>query len=80
LLTRQVVAKVPTQLRPHWHHASDLTALGLAAITDYAKSDLGMLNGGLFMRDLPAGMVNRNDLHTMLPHAMHVIRVTLTGE
>lgn len=80
LLTRQVVAKVPMQLRPHWHHASDLTALGLAAITDYAKTDLGMLNGGLFMRDLPAGMVNRNDLHTMLPHAMHVIRVTLSGE
>ena len=27
-----------------------------------------------------AGMVNRNDLHTMLPHAMHVIPVTLSGE
>ncbi|MBP5807689.1 bifunctional metallophosphatase/5'-nucleotidase [Lactiplantibacillus argentoratensis] len=80
LLTQQVVAKVPQQLRPHWHHASDLTALGLAAITDYAKTDLGMLNGGLFMRDLPAGIVNQNDLHTMLPHAMHVIRVTLSGE
>ncbi|MGV7625322.1 5'-nucleotidase C-terminal domain-containing protein, partial [Mycobacterium kansasii] len=50
------------------------------AITDYAGTGLGMLNGGLFMRDLPAGRVNRNDLHTMLPHAMHVIRVTLTGE
>lgn len=80
LLTQQVVAKVPQQLRPHWHHASDLTALGLAAITNYAKTDLGMLNGGLFMRDLPAGIVNQNDLHTMLPHAMHVIRVTLSGE
>ncbi len=80
LLTQQVVAKVPQQLRPHWHHASDLTALGLEAITDYAKTDLGMLNGGLFMRDLPAGIVNQNDLHTMLPHAMHVIRVTLSGE
>ncbi len=79
LLTQQVVASVPTQLRPHWHHASELTALGLAAITDYAGTDLGMLNGGLFMRDLPAGLVNQNDLHTMLPHAMHVIRVTLSG-
>ncbi|PRO77937.1 multifunctional 2',3'-cyclic-nucleotide 2'-phosphodiesterase/5'-nucleotidase/3'-nucleotidase [Lactiplantibacillus pentosus] len=80
LLKQQVIANVPEQLRPHWHHASELTALGLAAITDYAGTGLGMLNGGLFMRDLPAGRVNRNDLHTMLPHAMHVIRVTLTGE
>lgn len=80
LLAQQVVANVPKQLTPHWHHASELTALGLRAITSYAGTDLGMLNGGLFMRDLPAGPVNLNDLHTMLPHAMHVIRVTLTGE
>lgn len=80
LLAQQIVAKVPKQLNPHWHHASDLTALGLNAITSYAGTTLGMLNGGLFMRDLPAGPVNQNDLHTMLPHAMHVIRVTLTGQ
>ncbi|KRO25818.1 bifunctional metallophosphatase/5'-nucleotidase [Lactiplantibacillus fabifermentans] len=80
LLSQQLVATVPTQLQPHWHHASDLTALGLQAITSYADTDLGMLNGGLFMRDLPAGVVTQNDLHTMLPHAMHVIRVTLSGQ
>lgn len=79
LLTDRVIARSPAQLRPHWHHASQLTALGLEAITAYAGTELGMLNGGLFMRDLPAGTVNRNDLHTMLPHAMHVIRVTLKG-
>ncbi|BDZ31201.1 bifunctional UDP-sugar hydrolase/5'-nucleotidase [Lactiplantibacillus sp. WILCCON 0030] len=80
LLSQQVIATVPQQLQPHWHHASALTALGLKAITSYAGTDLGMLNGGLFMRDLPAGDVNLNDMHTMLPHAMHVIRVTLTGQ
>jgi 2',3'-cyclic-nucleotide 2'-phosphodiesterase (5'-nucleotidase family) len=80
LLAQQVVANVPKQLNPHWHHQSELTALGLRAITDYAGTKLGMLNGGLFMRDLPKGPVNLNDLHTMLPHAMHVIRVTLSGQ
>ncbi|MFC6181087.1 bifunctional metallophosphatase/5'-nucleotidase [Lactiplantibacillus daowaiensis] len=80
LLSQQVIAKSPRQLKPHWHHRSELTALGLQAITSYAGTDLGMLNGGLFMRDLPAGPVNLNDLHTMLPHAMHVIRVTLSGQ
>ncbi|MFD1421416.1 bifunctional metallophosphatase/5'-nucleotidase [Lactiplantibacillus songbeiensis] len=80
LLAQQVVANVPKQLNPHWHHQSELTALGLRAITDYAGTELGMLNGGLFMRDLPKGPVNLNDLHTMLPHAMHVIRVTLSGQ
>lgn len=80
LLSQQVIARSPQQLKPHWHHPSELTALGLKAITSYAKTDLGMLNGGLFMRDLPAGPVNLNDLHTMLPHAMHVIRVTLSGQ
>ncbi|WP_137606396.1 bifunctional metallophosphatase/5'-nucleotidase [Lactiplantibacillus daoliensis] len=80
LLAQRVIATVPQQLQPHWHHKSELTALGLKAITSYAGTDLGMLNGGLFMRDLPAGDIDLNILHTMLPHAMHVIRVTLTGQ
>lgn len=80
LLSQQVIATIPEQLQPHWHHTSALTALGLKAMTNYAGTDLGMLNGGLFMRDLPAGEVSRNELHTMLPHAMHVIRVALTGQ
>lgn len=79
LLQRRILAEVPQQLRPRWHHQSELTALGLRAITSYAGTDLGMLNGGLFLRDLPAGPVSENELHTMLPHAMHVIRVTLSG-
>jgi len=80
LLAKKVIAQAPKRLVPHWHHQSELTALGLQAITAYAGTALGMLNGGLFMQELPQGPVNLNDLHTMLPHAMHVIRVSLTGQ
>lgn len=53
---------------------------GLAALEDYGQTDAAILNGGLFMRDLPAGVITRNELHQLLPHAMHVMRVTLSGD
>lgn len=38
-----------------------------------------MLNTGLFLGELPEGLVNQEQLHTILPHPMRLIRVTLLG-
>ena len=38
-----------------------------------------ILNAGLFLQDLPSGVVNQNQLHQLLPHNMHVMTVTLSG-
>ncbi len=44
-----------------------------------ADTQAGILSSGLFLTNLPKGIVDRNQLHQMLPHAMHVMRVTLDG-
>lgn len=38
-----------------------------------------MLNSGLFLTGLPAGLINQDQLHTALPHPMHLLNVTLKG-
>lgn len=80
LLREQRIAQLPLAMEKNWQGHSRLMSEGLAALEDYGQTDAAILNGGLFMRDLPAGVITRNELHQLLPHAMHVMRVTLSGD
>lgn len=51
----------------------------LAMLKEKTGVPAAMLSTGLFLRDLPAGIVNRNDLLELLPHQMHVMTTTLSG-
>lgn len=53
--------------------------LGFAALEWYTQTDVALLSTGMFLTDLPAGNITADDLHTMLPHAVHPMRTTLTG-
>lgn len=79
LLDAQLVASLPTALNGSWEAPSPLMTVGLASLEDMAGTDAAILNGGLFLTDLPRGLVTRKDIHELLPHAMHVMKVTLTG-
>lgn len=80
LLDAQKVASLPVAMEKNWQGHSRLVSEGLASLEDYAGTDAAILNGGLFMCDLPAGIISRNHMHRMLPHAMHVMKVTLSGD
>lgn len=54
--------------------------LALDAICDKTSTTLGVLSTGLFLSDLPKGIVTQNDLHEALPHSMHLIVMTFRGE
>ena len=79
LLSNQVIAKIPQSFSVDFERDSSLIKLGLAAIKETAHTDTAILNTGLFLDGLDEGIVNRNQLHKMLPHAMHLMRVTLNG-
>lgn len=49
------------------------------ALCAKGQTDAAILNTGLFLDDLPQGRVDQDQLHTILPHPMHLIRVTLQG-
>lgn len=52
----------------------------LKAVKEKAQTEAAVLNSGLFLTDIPAGLVNQDQLHEALPHPMHLIKVTLKGK
>ncbi|EEI18848.1 Ser/Thr phosphatase family protein [Lentilactobacillus buchneri ATCC 11577] len=79
LLARNKLARIKAPMTTSLTGNSRLVNEGLHAIMEKANTSAGILSSGLFLRDLPKGIVDRNALHQMLPHAMHVMRVTLGG-
>ncbi|WP_283678658.1 bifunctional metallophosphatase/5'-nucleotidase [Lentilactobacillus sp. Marseille-Q4993] len=79
LLAKNKLAKTTMAMTTSLSGPSKLVDEGLKAIMEKAGTNIAMLNAGLFLQNLPAGVVDRNILHKMLPHSMHVMRVGLNG-
>lgn len=79
-LAMEQVAQVPFTLETKWSKNNDLIQLGLDAISEYANRDIAMLNAGLFLEDLEAGIVTKETLHRILPHPMRLIVCKMIGE
>lgn len=79
LLAAKTVATVPFALSTDIYAEHPMINYALAAVKEAAKTDVAILNSGLFLTDIPAGIVNQDQLHTALPHPMHLIKVTLDG-
>lgn len=73
------VAKLPHQLAIDYDQGSPLLTAGLQAVADGGHTAGALLNAGLFLAPLPAGIITQADLHRILPHAMHLMRITLRG-
>ena len=80
ILERREFARLPHRLIANPSGHSELVQLGMRSIAAAAGTQAAVLNAGLFLHDLPAGPVNEEQLLTLLPHGMHVMRVTLDGE
>lgn len=78
-LSHEVVAEMPRTYTTGVHDENRVIDLGLAAIKEATQTEIAMLSTGLFLTDLPAGMVTKKTLHDMLPHAIHPMRTTLLG-
>lgn len=53
--------------------------VALKALKEAGQTEAAVLNNGLFLADLPEGIINADQLHEALPHPMHLIKVTLKG-
>ncbi|UUX34307.1 bifunctional metallophosphatase/5'-nucleotidase [Fundicoccus culcitae] len=71
---------------PHAFYADDFYGensyiqMALNAISYKEDTDIAILNTGLFLSDIHQGLVSRNHLHESLPHPMHLVTLTMTGE
>ncbi|AQW22174.1 multifunctional 2',3'-cyclic-nucleotide 2'-phosphodiesterase/5'-nucleotidase/3'-nucleotidase [Lentilactobacillus curieae] len=79
LLAKNKLARIPAEMTTNLVGHSRLVNEGLHALMQKAGTQAAILNSGLFLTNLPAGIVDRNQLHKMLPHSMHVMKVTLDG-
>ena len=80
LLQEQKVARLPHDLSLDLEAELPLIQTALEAAKVRGKTAAAILSSGLFLAPLPAGVVDQDMLHESLPHPMHLIRVTLTGE
>ena len=57
-----------------------LIQTALDAVCEHTDCDLAFLSTGLFLQDLPEGLVTANDLHCCLPHPVHLARLSIEGQ
>lgn len=79
ILKEQRVANLPIDLPANVTGHPQLVQEGLHAVAEYAGTQAAILNAGLFLTDLPRGIITQKQLHDLLPHSMHVMIVTLDG-
>lgn len=78
-LSHEVIAEMPTTYTTGLQGGHRIIDLALSALEEATETDVAMLSTGLFLTDLPAGVVTKKTLHDMLPHAIHPMRTTLSG-
>ncbi|MFD1485574.1 bifunctional metallophosphatase/5'-nucleotidase [Lacticaseibacillus baoqingensis] len=79
MLQARPIAMLPHAFNIAYDGPSPLRDIGLAAVAEGGQTQAALVNAGLFLRDLPAGLVTQADLHALLPHAMHLMKITLRG-
>ncbi len=79
LLAEKKVAELPFGLSLDSYAEHSFIHEALEAIKFRGKTKGAILNSGLFLSDIPKGIVDQDQLHTALPHPMHLLNVTLKG-
>ncbi|ETO39924.1 5'-nucleotidase family protein in cluster with NagD-like phosphatase [Fructilactobacillus florum 8D] len=79
LLAAQKIARVPQRYQTSLTDDNPLVQLGLQAMMASTNAQAAVLNTGLFLHDLPAGIVNMDQLQQILPHNIHVMKTELWG-
>ncbi|MCH4010323.1 5'-nucleotidase C-terminal domain-containing protein [Companilactobacillus sp.] len=80
ILDDEKVGQIPYTLSTDIDSEHPFINEALKAVQQYADADAAVLSSGLFLQDLNEGIVTEKDLHEALPHAIHVMQTTLTGD
>ncbi|WP_224925269.1 bifunctional metallophosphatase/5'-nucleotidase [Bacillus pumilus] len=79
-LMQEKVTEIESRLETKWFDESPLPQILTDAIKDWCGADIGMMNAGMVLDSLEAGIVTREEVHRICPHPINPIRVTLTGQ
>ncbi|MCI1857244.1 MAG: bifunctional metallophosphatase/5'-nucleotidase [Sporolactobacillus sp.] len=76
---QQVVVSLRRPLIVDWYHDSPLPQVLADALREWCRADIGMVNAGVILGDLPAGPVTRYAIHHICPHPINPCKVNVTG-
>ncbi len=80
ILDSRKVANLPYDLSTDIDAEHPFIQSALKATKEFADADAAVLSSGLFLHDLPKGEISEKDLHEALPHAIHIMQTTLSGD
>ncbi|PMD68291.1 bifunctional metallophosphatase/5'-nucleotidase [Companilactobacillus nuruki] len=80
LLDQKKIADLPQALSSNYQDDDSIIQEALLAVQEYANTDVSVLSSGLFLEDIPKGIVTEKNMHDVMPHAIHVMRTTMTGD
>ncbi|UQS83876.1 bifunctional metallophosphatase/5'-nucleotidase [Bombilactobacillus thymidiniphilus] len=79
LLKQQKIANLPFKLTKNMASDNSAIKITLQAMKEATGCSAAMVSSGLFLDDLPQGIVTAADLHRQLPHAIHLMKTKLQG-
>lgn len=80
LLDENKIADLPKTLSSDYQADNPIIDEALTAVKEYADADVAVLSSGLFLQDLPKGVITAKNLHDCLPHAIHVMKTRMRGD
>ncbi|WP_225435242.1 bifunctional metallophosphatase/5'-nucleotidase [Bacillus aerolatus] len=75
----QPVVHLPAPLSSEWFAPSELPQLLCEALREWCGADCAILNAGIVLEGLEAGIVTKYDIHKMLPHPINPCLIELSG-
>lgn len=79
ILSEQRVADIPLEMKNGLRGKPLIVKEFLNAMKQKAHTKAAIVNNGIFLKPLKQGIVDKNQLHQILPHSMHVTKTTFTG-
>ncbi|WP_129045271.1 bifunctional metallophosphatase/5'-nucleotidase [Companilactobacillus metriopterae] len=79
LLDLKKVAKLPKNLSTDVNSKNRIIDIALDALQENTGAEVAVLSTGLFLEDLPKGIISEKNLHDCMPHAIHAMKTVLSG-
>ena len=79
ILAEQVVS-LNKPLEVSWQKPSSFPSLLASALKDWCQAEIGMVNSGVILDQLPEGPVTKADLHRVCPHPINPCKVKISGK
>lgn len=80
LILEQEVIYLQEPIRNSWFEPSPLAQLLCEGLKEWCEADIAMINAGVLLDELPAGVVTKGYLHKILPHPINPCKIEIRGD